>query len=229
MVPLRELSPTAKASEKAYYQLRKLIVSLKLAPGSPVDEKTLSSQLGLGRTPVREALLKLADESLVDILSRKGTFIAPIRLQELKAVEELRWQLESLAARWAAMRITESELQALNALIADADSGAFAEIPDWDVEVDRAFHHHLAAAAKNPFLAESLGRLYNHSVRMLYATRAIMAPATDELPDYRFILDALRRKDPDRAEKGIQRHLKVSRAQITQGLGEGLASEAARR
>jgi len=210
-------SPGEKASERAYSLLRQMIVSMKLEPGAAIDESRMSQLIGLGRTPVREALLKLAGQKLVEVLPRKGTFVAPIRLTDLRAVEEVRWHLESLAARWAAHRIEAKELADLKQLIEDAAAGEFQHVPDWDVEVDRGVHQRIAEAAKNPFLAEQLAVLYDHSVRLLYATRATMAPMVEELADYRALIDALAARSSDDAELAIQRHLRASRQQLALG------------
>jgi DNA-binding GntR family transcriptional regulator len=210
-------SREAKASDRAYRRLRQLIVSLKLEPGQAIDEKSLSLELGIGRTPVREALLKLAGQRLVDIMPRRGTFVAPLRFDELRSVEDLRWHLECLSTRWAAQRILPQELVGLRRLIDEAEDGAFARLDDWDVEVDRRFHQLLASAAKNSFLEESLDHLYDHSVRLLYATRQGMTAAAEELPDYRRIIDAIASGDVEAAVEGMQCHLRASRAQVASG------------
>ncbi len=211
-----------KAGERAYEQLRHLIVSLELEPGAIVDELSLSKRLGLGRTPIREALLRLAEENLVTIIPRKGTLIAPIDLAELKEVEDLRWHLEALAARWAANRIDEETLERLETLIARAEVGDFSEVEDWDVEVDRRFHAIIAAATGNRYLARELAHLYNLSVRLLYASRTQMASVTEELFDYRRVIAALRARDPAAAVQGIQEHLVDSRNRTAAILGSAV-------
>lgn len=225
MLPTQAIDHHEKSADQAYFLLRQMIVSLKLEPGSFVDEKSLSTQLGIGRTPVREALLRLADQRLVEIMPRKGTLVTPIRLQDMRSVEEVRWHFESLATRWAAERISPEDLREMECLIDDAETGAFVGIPDWDVEVDRSFHLLLARAAKNPFLAEPLARLYDHSVRLLYATRTTMAPAIEELPEYRQILEAIAAGSPDDAEAAMRRHLVSSRQQAASGFGWNLSGE----
>ncbi len=218
----RAVNAVPKASDRAYRDLRQMIVSMEIQPGTMVDEKTLSAELGIGRTPVREALLKLADQKLVDILPRKGTYVTPIRNSDVRAVEELRWHLESLAARWAAERATPDDIDAINQVLDDAERGAFVEVPNWDVELDRSFHLMLAEAAHNPFLAEQLGRLYDHSVRLLYANRQSMAAAVEEFPDYRAILAAIKARDGRAAELGMQVHLRASREQVASGFESSL-------
>jgi len=211
-----------KDGDRAYQQLRSLIVSLKLEPGSTVDELSLSKRLGLGRTPIREALLRLAEENLVIIIPRKGTRIAPIDLAELKEVEDLRWNLEALAARWTAVRISDAELQQLETLVTKAEAGEFAGIADWDVEVDRQFHRLIAEATHNRYLARTLAHLYNLSVRLLYVSRVQMATVTEEVYDYRRIIEALHKRDPEAAVKGIKAHLIDSRDRTAAVLGSAI-------
>ncbi|UCH27489.1 MAG: GntR family transcriptional regulator [Trueperaceae bacterium] len=208
-----------KNGDLAYLKLRHLIVSLRLEPGSTVDELYLSRLLGLGRTPIREALIRLAQEDLVSIVPRKGTLITPLNFPELREVAELRWHLESLAARWAASRITEDTQKKLTTLLADAKSGKLRHLEDWDVEVDRRFHQLVAIAAQNRQLTKALDRLYNLSVRLLYASRTQMADVSEELFDYEEILRALHDHDPEAAEKSLQAHLIDTRQKIAEGFG----------
>ena len=211
-----------KAGDRAYEQLRHLIVSLKIEPGVTVDELSLSKRLGLGRTPIREALLRLAEENLVTIIPRRGTRIAPIDLGELKEVEDMRWNLEALAARWAATTIDERQLEALEHLIDRAESGAFIDTDDWDVEVDRRFHSIIAAASQNRYLVRELSHLYNLSIRLQYASRSQMATVGEELFDYRRIIEALRAHDPDAAEEGMHEHLIDTRDRTAAVLGSAV-------
>jgi DNA-binding GntR family transcriptional regulator len=208
-----------KNGDLAYLKLRHLIVSLRLEPGSSVDELYLSRLLGLGRTPIREGLIRLAQEDLVSIVPRKGTLITPLNFPELREVAELRWKLESLSARWAASRITEDTQEKLTTLLTDAKAGKLSHIEDWDVEVDRRFHQLIAIAAQNRQLAKALDRLYNLSVRLLYASRTQMADVSEELFDYQEILKALEARDPDAAERGLQAHLIDTRQKIAEGFG----------
>lgn len=209
-----------KSSDLAYVKLRQAIISLVLEPGSAVDEQSLSKKLELGRTPIREALLQLAREDLVNIFPRKGTFIAPINFASLKEVEELRWHMEGQAARWAAERITTQQLSNLKTLIAEAQAGEFAHISDWDMEVDRQFHAMIADSSHNRYLAQQLDTLYNLSVRLLYASRAQMQSVTEEIYDYEAIITALRAGDAQAAEAAMQQHLEDSRQRINLGFTE---------
>lgn len=216
---LHEPRERPKSRDVAYQRLRQQIVSLQLEPGSQVDELSLSKMLDLGRTPIREALQRLAQDNLVTVIPRKGTIITAINVAELREVEELRWEVESLAACWAAERATEKELQHLEVLIARAKAGDFLEFDHWDVEVDRQFHLLLARAAENRYLVATIDRLYNHSVRLFYASRATMAEASEEMQDYERILEALRARDSALAEHRMQDHLLDSRHRVAEAFG----------
>ena len=93
-----------RLSDKAYYLIRQRIITLELPPMSPIDEQALMEELQLGRTPIREALQRLAAENLVSIVPRRGMFVADISLTDLQQVFELRMMLEGFCARLAAQR-----------------------------------------------------------------------------------------------------------------------------
>ncbi|MCX7853916.1 MAG: GntR family transcriptional regulator, partial [Caldilineales bacterium] len=102
------LAPTSRKtqahslSQRAYEGIKHQIISLALPPGAVIDEDRLQAELGLGRTPIREALQRLALEKLVTIVPRRGTFVTEIGLMDLRLLFEVRVPLESLATRLAA-------------------------------------------------------------------------------------------------------------------------------
>src|SRR5665647_1950751 len=102
--------PQQSLSEKAYVDLEELIVTMQLPPGSTVSEVGLSARLGIGRTPIREALHKLARERLVTILPQRGIIVSEINVGSQLKVLELRRELERLTARSAARRASAAEL-----------------------------------------------------------------------------------------------------------------------
>src|SRR6266436_2032040 len=110
-------------AEKAYHAIRDLIVSLQLAPGAVIDERELMEELGIGRTPVREALRRLAHEGLVEVYPRRGMFVTGVDVRELARLSEVREVLEPEAARLAAERATETDREEMGALLAELDAG----------------------------------------------------------------------------------------------------------
>src|SRR6266581_6364678 len=106
----------ASLADKAYHAIRGLIVSLELPPGAVIDERQLVEMLGIGRTPVREALRRLAQEQLVEVFPRRGMFVTGVDVRDLARISEVRAALEPEAARLAAGRATDEERDELAAL-----------------------------------------------------------------------------------------------------------------
>ena len=94
-------------ADRAYVELRDRLVTLRIAPGAPIDEDLLGRELEMGRTPVREAIKRLALENLVTVFPRRGTFASEINITDLAHISDVRTQLEGHAAYRAAQRITE--------------------------------------------------------------------------------------------------------------------------
>src|SRR5690348_4883453 len=160
--------PSGLLSDRAYAALRDELVTLAVAPGAPIDEDRLIHELGVGRTPVREAVRRLALEGLVVVYPRRGTFAAPINLTSLADVTDVRGQLEAHAAHRAA-RLADAEDRAqAERLIAELEhppSGQRALI-DLDTRVHRFVHR----CSRNPYLAQDLDRYLNMSLRMWHLT-----------------------------------------------------------
>ena len=157
---MNALAQAASLSDRAYVAIRDLIVSLELAPGSPIDERRLVASLGIGRTPVREALRRLAQEQLVEVFPRRGMFVTRVDVRDLAWISEVRAVLEPEAARLAAERATEEERDALAALGDQITRGA--DLMALDESIHRAVH----AAAHNDLLEKTLGEFYVLALRI---------------------------------------------------------------
>lgn len=199
-----------RESDKAYVGLREMIVHLELEPGSVIDERVIKDKLGVGRTPLREAINRLATEKLVVIVPRRGMFVADIRDGDAWQLFEVRLHIERLTARLAAERATSEELERLESLFS-----ALPEDHDFlgDDETDWKFHQGIANATHNHQLMDVVERLYSHSVRLKYL-RPSGNPSVEVLAEYREILAALRDRDPERAEAAMARHISRLKAQI---------------
>ena len=140
------------AADRAYLAIRGLIVSLELPPGAVIDERALMRRLGLGRTPVREALRKLAQEQLVEVFPRRGMFVTGVDVRDLARISEVRAALEPEAARLAAERATDEELDHL-AELSDRIVGGGTDL----MALDESIHRAVYAAAHNYLLEKTLG------------------------------------------------------------------------
>jgi DNA-binding GntR family transcriptional regulator len=163
-----ELDPApASLADRAYLALRDQLIMLDIQPGAPIDDDRLAKSLGVGRTPVREALKRLEVDRLVVSFPRRGTFATGMDLADLAHISEIRVQLEPLAARRAAERAprpTRAELAELAARTEALDIAGTdrTEVMRWDLGVHRAIYR----AAGNPHLEDVLIRYDNLATRI---------------------------------------------------------------
>ncbi len=169
MDKIQDLKPQgASLTDQAYNQLEEMIVTLQLEPGAVLSEGTLGAQLGLGRTPIREALQRLAREGLVVILPRKGILVAEINPRNQLLVLEVRRELERLLARTSAIRSTEEE-RARFFEIAEGMEQAAQETDDISfLRLDYALNMLVSQAGHNDYASRAMGLLHGMSRRFWY-------------------------------------------------------------
>ncbi len=153
-------------AERAYLSIRDRLVMLEIKPGEPINEERLSSELGVGRTPIREALKRLESERLVVAFPRRGTFATDVNISDLAHISEVRRTLEPMAASAAAERTTADDRATLTALREQFDTSQGlednADLLKMDVSVHRAIYH----CVHNPFLEDTLIRYDNLATRI---------------------------------------------------------------
>ncbi len=155
-------------SDKAYRQLEELIVTLRLSPGEVLSEAALAKKLKIGRTPIREALQRLAREGLVLILPRRGVLVSEINVKTQLRLIEVRREIERLIARTGAERATAEERSWFRA-IADGMDKAAGERDDLSfMRLDRQFNLLMAHAARNEFASKAMGLMHGLSRRFWY-------------------------------------------------------------
>lgn len=195
----------ASFADRAYYAIRELIVTLELPPGSVVREPELTERLGIGRTPVREALRRLAQERLVEVFPRRGMFVTKVDVRDLARLCEVRVALEPEAARLAAERATQADLVELRAVLAELEVRRKRDaraLIDLDERIHRAIYH----ASHNPYLAETLEEYYTHALRIWMVALA----HTDigaAVGGHHAVLEAVVRGDGARAERLMREHV----------------------
>jgi DNA-binding GntR family transcriptional regulator len=148
------------AADRAYLAIRGLIVSLELPPEAVIDERALMQRLGLGRTPIREALRRLAQEQLVEVFPRRGMFVTGVDVRDLAHISEVREALEPEAARLAAERATGAEREELTALADEIGGGG--DLMGLDERVHRAIYR----AAHNDLMETTLSQYYVLALRI---------------------------------------------------------------
>ncbi len=175
--------PMQSLTELAYAHLEELIVTLKLAPGRVVSEGELSVLTGIGRTPIREALQRLARERLVSILPRRGIIVTEINVGSQLKLLEVRRELERLIARSAARRATDPERERFRELVRNFEKSAKANDDVAFMRTDREFNTLCSAASHNEFAAGAMSLMHSLSRRFWYIhyKQAADMPATAKL------------------------------------------------
>jgi DNA-binding GntR family transcriptional regulator len=205
-MPARPGGPILTHADSACFQLRERIITLAMSPGSTIHEADLMADLKLGRTPIREALKQLEMENLVRITPHLGIFVTEITINDLQHVCEVRSELEPLCAWLAAQRITSSQLAEMKTLVARREEEIKEEMQQV-MALDRQFHHLLAEAAGNKFLARQLEQFYNLSLRIWYLYLDRFRPEEVDLTIYADILAALETGNSEGARAAMQKHL----------------------
>jgi DNA-binding GntR family transcriptional regulator len=202
-----EAAEARSLSERAYYAIRELIVTLELAPGSVVSERELMERLGVGRTPVREALRRLAREKLVEVYPRRGMFVSVVNVRDLAGLSEVRAVLESSAARLAAARSTPADRDEIAALLDELARAADERDERTLMELDQRIHRHVYRCTHNPFLEETLNEYYVLTLRIWFLALDRVARLDDAIHEHRRLLEAIRAGDVDAAEQAMREHV----------------------
>jgi DNA-binding GntR family transcriptional regulator len=189
------------AADRAYLAIRGLIVSLELPPGAVIDERQLMQRLGLGRTPVREALRRLAQEQLVEVFPRRGMFVTNVDVRDLARISEVRLALEPEAARLAAERATEEERDALAELGDRIKRGA--DLMGLDEQIHRAVY----AASHNDLLEKTLGEYYVLALRIWTIALDRAEDLEDAVEAHRDLIQAIVVGNGDRAADIMRAHV----------------------
>jgi DNA-binding GntR family transcriptional regulator len=189
-------------ADKAYHEIRGLIVSLELAPGALIDERELIERLEIGRTPVREALRRLAHERLVEVYPRRGMFVTGVDVRELARLSEVRELLEPEAARLAAERATDTDREQLGLLLTELDGGA-SELMDLDERIHRAVYR----AAHNDLLEATLEQYYVLALRIWSIALDRAHELEEAVEAHRALLEAIQAGDGERAADTMRAHV----------------------
>jgi DNA-binding GntR family transcriptional regulator len=194
-----------RLADQAYLRLRDDIIAVRLQPGDPLDEKVLSQRLGLGLTPVRDALKRLTLERLAVIYPRRGTFVTDINISDERWLTEVRIEMEGLAAALAAERASDEECAALTALAGTLEDSSDLTL-DY-ISVDAEIHRAIYAASHNPYLEAGLNQYANLALRIWHYGIQRMRPRTPRSCAQDEVVEAICARRPEAARKAAQSHL----------------------
>jgi GntR family transcriptional regulator, rspAB operon transcriptional repressor len=208
-IPLSERTSGGSAREQVYAMLREAIVSAELEPGRRLSENELGERLGVSRTPIREALVRLRDERLVAIAPQLGTFVTLISTQAVGDAHFVREALECSAIRLAATRARDGDLAALQANLA-AQSHAEAERDATAFDgLDDALHQTLCKLSGHAIAWDLSRRANGHLDRVRRLSLPEPGYLGEMVAEHRSVVAAVAQGDPDAAEAALRHHLRM--------------------
>lgn len=190
-----------------FESLREAILEGKLSPGQRLMEVQLAEQLGVSRTPVREAIRKLELEGLVVMLPRKGAYVADISLKDLVDVLEIRASLEGLSASLAAERISEDDIKELEKIAQDFKEYALNGNVEQLLKMDVEFHECIFKAANNKKLHQLINSLWEQVYRFRVTYISDYDSSVNIIKEHELILDAIKNGDSELAKKYATEHI----------------------
>jgi len=211
--------PAGLVAERAYLELRDRIVTLELGPGTVLREDELMRELGIGRTPLREAVKRLALENLVAVQPRRGTSVTPVEAADIVNITEVRAELEGYAAELAAGRMDQEASDAARALLVEVEDISGPHEQDWLMRFDERIHRFTWKASGNPFLVQTLERYFTHSLRIWYLVLDRVPGLGRSVHDQTHLLEALLARDGSRARTIMREHVLEFQREILAAFG----------
>lgn len=205
-------------TQRVYDTVKEKISTFQLKPGTRLVEEQIAEEVGVSRTPVREALNRLGQEGLVKIFPKWGSYVREIDLEEIREVFDLREVLEGMAARVAASRISEKEIVELKRFCQECDhfgkrNGSF----ELQLKSDMKFHELLVRASRNKRLQKIVG-LFNIQVRNFRIFNPLppgkKIPISGTTKEHSEIIKALSEHNPDLAEKATREHIRKAKEKM---------------
>ena len=214
----RRRLPRQSLRDAAYEAIKHRIITCAFKPGECINEASVSALLGLGRTPVHQAIDRLMLEEMVDVIPRKGVIVKPVILQDVMQMIEVRMVNETQCARLAAARAEESHIEKMSAVLSKATRAIDKQDIHSLMELDREFHLLLASASKNFELAEIIRRLNERSLRFWFISFTTSDHHQSFQRQHEALFEAVRKHDADAAEDAMRIHIEAFRKSVVRQL-----------
>ena len=203
----KEVTDKYSLRGRVFHKIREDILSGEYHQNEELKEASIGNELGVSRTPVREALRQLELEGLVNIIPNKGAYVNGISAKDIQDIYVIRSYLEGLCAKWACEYITKPQLEELDEIIYLSEFHAKKGHHDQLLELDNRFHEVLYEASNSKILDHVLSDFHHYVQRVRKVTLSSMARANDSNAEHRAIVEALKEKDGERAETLAHEHM----------------------
>ena len=213
--PKRAGRPRATASARIYGELRAELVSLQRRPGAVISEAEIALAYGVSRTPVREAILKLADEGLVEIFPQSGIFVSRIPMAALPEAIIVRRSLEETTTRMATERASSSQILSLQAILQAQREADAADNRSAFHQADEAFHAAIAEIAGYPGIWRLIPQVKVHVDRFRLLTLPVRGRMSEVIAEHERVMVAIEARDPVAAGAAMAKHIERLLADIS--------------
>ncbi len=205
--PLAPLVTSASLEKLAYDSLKEAILAFRLKPDDNIVENELAHQLGISKTPVRDALLRLEKEGFIEKIPYKGYYVTPITQESIRDMFEIRAVLEGLAARLAAHLMSAENIQHAHDLVAELARAIAAGDIKQAAVINRQFHELIITSSGNEHLRAILSNLDDHIQRYRTLSNYQSGRLEKSVDEHQAILAALQARQPDQAEQAARSHI----------------------
>jgi GntR family transcriptional regulator, rspAB operon transcriptional repressor len=214
----RRRVPRQSLRDMAYEAIKDRIITCEFKPGECINEASVSALLGLGRTPVHQALDRLMIEEMVEVIPRKGVLVKPVILQDVLQMVDVRLINETQCARLAAERADDSHIDGMAQVLEQARRAIAGRDIHTMMSLDREFHLLLARATKNFELAEVLRKLNERSLRFWFISFTTPDHHHSFQQQHEAVFEAVRSHDGDGAERAMRAHIEAFRKSVVRQL-----------
>lgn len=215
-----EINEYKPLREVVFEVVRKSILEGNFTPGERLMETQLAEQLGVSRTPVREAIRKLELEGLVVMVPRRGAYVASMSVKDISETFEIRSALEGLAASLAVDKITPDEIESMEVIVLKMSQFIEEKNIEMIVETDEQFHDVLINAGRNQKLTQMISLLREQIKRFRLASLSKIDRQSLVLGEHRQILEAIAERDQERAQTLVEKHISNSEDSLLNAIME---------
>jgi DNA-binding GntR family transcriptional regulator len=206
-------------ADDAYDELKRLIVTLQIAPGEPLNERTMMTTMDVGRTPLREAIQRLTMEQLVTSLPRRGYFVRELSISELNEMIAARHIVEPAVTRLAVPNLTPADIAALRDLVVVTRDELVSNNHETGMYHDLEFHRTIANACGNRYLAAVAIQINTRLLRYWYVSFSMLEYGKPTFAHHDHLLDVFETGDIDAVETAMHDHIEIFRDRMRQIIG----------